>query len=124
MRANDGNAYCCFSFINGSTLVHQIQLFITNGLLLRWLFFSLYPSRPHSVSYPSSPSSLIWSGFSSFSSIYTFLLCLLICLFLITTPSSMNTNMRKYGPDYFLVLFQWAGGNSLGETFHVSTQKC
>lgn len=32
MRANDGNACCCFPFINGSTLAYRTQLFIISSL--------------------------------------------------------------------------------------------
>ncbi len=57
MRANDGNARCCFPFINGSTLAHRTQLFIISSLL----------SAPALLfSPPSITSSLCLLPFTSF----------------------------------------------------------
>lgn len=77
MRANDGNACCCFPFINGSTLAYRTQLFIISSLRsARRVFPPFHLSPLRSVSRPPPLSSLKWSGFSSFSSIYTHLPCL------------------------------------------------
>lgn len=118
MRANDGNACCCFPFINGSTLAHRNTAFHhQQSAISGRLFLSLHLSPPRSVSYPSPLSSLKWSGFSPFS-LNLYLSCLSLAGLSLptTTTSSMNTNMCKFGPNYCSMSFQWADRKSLGET--------
>lgn len=96
MRANDGNACCCFPFINRSQLVHRHTAFhhqqSANSAGPSFLFH-LSPTR--SVSYPSPLLSLKWSGFSPFPpplNLY-FSSSSLAVLSLTTTPSSMKTSV-------------------------------
>lgn len=111
MRANDGNACCCFPFINGSTLAHQNTAFHhQQSAIKRRLLFSLHLSPPRSVSHPSPLSSLKWSGFLSVSLNLYLSSPSLFGLALTTTPSSMNTNRFECGPYYCFMSFQWADG--------------
>ena len=79
MRANDGNACCCFPFINGATLAQPTRRLILGSLSAAAPL--LPPSFPTSLGLlPFTPppplSSLKWSEFPSFSSIHTYLPCL------------------------------------------------
>lgn len=93
MRANDGNACCCFPFINGSTLAHQTELFIISSLLSApaLLFPPSITSWLRRLPITSFIAQMEWL-FSVFLNLY--LSCLSLAgLSLTTTHSSMNTNM-------------------------------
>lgn len=112
MRANNGNACCCFPFINRSTLAHaafhQQQSAISAGS-----FFSppSITSSPYLLPFNSFIAQMEWL-FSIFLNLYLSS-PYLAGLSFTTTSSSMNTNMCKC-PNYCSMTFQWAGRKFLG----------